>query len=57
MAKNTHEIIQVSGAEAARQLGLSTTEFEKFQSSREYMPAWMSNAVLQYTNKKEIERT
>ncbi len=126
MAKKTNEIIQVSGAEAARQLGLSTqvpaqpiflttgqsrrfsignlevtlkhvsrkkipfpeskvglailalwylgkklatpqtiekierkltaTEFEKFQSSREYMPAWMSNAVLQYTNTKETQR-
>lgn len=124
MAKKTNEIIQVSGAEAARQFGLSTqvpaqpiflttgqsrrfsignlevtlkhvsrkkipfpeskvglailalwylgkklatpqtiekierkltaTEFEKFQSSREYMPAWMSNAVLQYT--KETKR-
>lgn len=123
MAKNTNEIIQVSGAEAARQLGLSTqvpaqpiflttgqsrrfnignlevtlkhvsrkkipfpeskaglailalwylgknlttpkaietikkkltpNEFEKFQSSREHMPAWMSNAVLQYKNTKE----
>ncbi len=126
MAKKTNEIIQVSGAEAARQFGLSTqvpaqpiflttgqsrrfnignlevtlkhvsrkkipfpeskvglailalwylgkklvtpqtvekiekkltaTEFEKFQSSREYMPAWMSNAVLQYTNTKETKR-
>jgi hypothetical protein len=126
IAKKTNEIVQVSGAEAARQFGLSTqvpaqpiflttgpskrfnignlevtlkhvsrkkipfpeskvglailalwylgkklvthqtiekikkkltpTEFEKFQSSREYMPAWMSNVVLQYKNMKEIER-
>jgi len=126
MAKKSNETIQVSGAEAARQLGLSTqvpaqpiflttgqsrrfnigslevtlkhvsrkkipfpeskvglvilalwylgkklttpktiekiekkltaTEFEKFQSSREHMPVWMSNAVLQYTNMKETKR-
>lgn len=125
IAKKTNEIIQVSGAEAARQFGLSTqvpaqpiflttgqsrrfnmgsleitlkhvsrkkipfpeskvglailalwylgkkqispqsieqiekklssNEFEKFLSSREYMPAWMSNVVLQYTIKKETE--
>lgn len=125
MAKKTNEIIQVSGAEAARQLGLSTqvpaqpiflttgqsrrfnignlevtlkhvsrkkipfpeskvglailalwylgkslitsqaietikkrltpAEFEKFQSSREHMPTWMSNAVLQYNNMKETK--
>lgn len=122
IAKKTNEQIQVNGAEAARQLGLSTQvpakpvflttgqsrrfflgslevtlkhvsrkkipmpeskaglailalwylgknliskeiinkiekrltplEFEKFTSSTEYMPAWMSNAVLQY--KQEI---
>ncbi len=125
IAKKTNEIIQVSGAEAARQFGLSTqvptqpvflttgpsrqfnigslevtlkhvsrkkipfpeskvglailalwylgkklvtpqtigkiekqltpTEFKKFKSSREYMPAWMSNAVSQYIE-KEINR-
>ncbi len=124
IAKKTNEQIQVSGAEAARQLGLSTQvpaqpiflttgqsrkfnlgglevtlkhvsrkkiplseskvglailalwylgktlisketinkienrltpqEFEKFTSSTEYMPAWMSNVVLQYKNSKEI---
>lgn len=123
LAKKTNEIIQVSGAEAARRFGLSTQvpaqpiflttgqsrrfnmgsleitlkhvsrkkmpfpeskvglailalwylgkkqvtpqtiekikkkltlhEFEKFKSSREHMPAWMSNTVLQYTNIKE----
>jgi hypothetical protein len=125
IAKSANEIIQVSGAEAARQLGLSTqvpaqpiflttgqsrrfnignlevtlihvsrkkipfpeskvglailalwylgknlttpqiiekiqkkltsNEFEKFLASREYMPAWMSNTVLQYKNIKETE--
>ncbi|MHB1947365.1 MAG: AbiEi antitoxin N-terminal domain-containing protein [Gammaproteobacteria bacterium] len=125
IAKKTNEQIQVSGAEAARQLGLSTQvpaqpiflttgqsrkfnlgglevtlkhvsrkkiplpeskaglailalwylgknlisketikkienrltsqEFEKFTSSTEYMPAWMSDVVLQYKNSKEIE--
>jgi hypothetical protein len=34
---------------------LSPQEFEKFISSTEYMPAWMSNAVLQYKNLKETE--
>lgn len=34
---------------------LTQQEFEKFISSSEYMPAWMSNVVLQYKNKKEIE--
>ena len=126
IAKRTNEQIQVSGAEAARQLGLSTQvpakpiflttgqsrqfmmgglevtlkhvsrkkipmteskaglailalwylgknlishqvikkieekitpqEFEKFTSSTQYMPAWMSNIILQYKNFKEIER-
>src|SRR5580700_8448198 len=126
IAKKTNEQIQVSGAEAARQLGLSTQvpakpiflttgqsrqfmmgglevalkhvsrkkipmteskaglailalwylgknlisnqvikkieekltlqEFEKFTLSTQYMPAWMSNVVLQYKNSKEIER-
>jgi hypothetical protein len=126
IAKKTNEIIQVSGAEAARQFGLSTQvpaqpvflttgqsrrfnigsleitlrhvsrkkipmpeskaglaivalwylgknlmtcqliekiknkltpqEFEKFISSTEYMPGWMSNTVLQYKNLKEKER-
>lgn len=125
MAKKTNETIQVSGAEAARQLGLSTqvpaqpiflttgqsrrfnigslevtlkhvsrkkipmpeskaglvilalwylgkeqatpqtigkiekkltpNELEKFLSSTEYMPAWMSNAVLEYKKIKETE--
>jgi hypothetical protein len=125
IAKKTNEIIQISGAEAARQLGLSTqvpaqpiflttgqsrrfklgnlevtlkhvsrkkipypeskvglailalwylgkklttaevinkieskltpNEFEKFLVSREFMPAWMGNVVLEYKNKKEIE--
>lgn len=125
IAKRTNETIQVSGAEAARQFGLSTQvpaqpvflttgqsrrfnigsleitlkhvsrkkiplsetkiglailalwylgkvqvtpetigkiekkltahEFEKFTSSTEYMPAWMSNVVLQYKNKKETD--
>jgi hypothetical protein len=32
---------------------LSPTEFEKFTSSREYMPGWMSNVVLEYKNIKE----
>ena len=35
---------------------LSRLEFEKFMSSKEHMPAWMSNAVLKYTNIKEIDR-
>lgn len=35
---------------------LSCLEFEKFMSSKEHMPAWMSNAVLQYTNIKETDR-
>lgn len=126
IAKKTNEQIQVSGAEAARQLGLSTQvpakpvflttgqsrrfnlgsleitlkhvsrkkipmpklkaglailalwylgknlishqtikkieerltpqEFEKFMSSTEFMPAWMSNATLKYKNLKEIKR-
>lgn len=126
IAKKTNEQIQVNGAEAARQLGLSTQvsakplflttgqsrrfnlgglevtlkhvsrkkipmpkskaglailalwyigknlvsyeaikkieeklmpqEFEKFISSTKYMPAWMSNAVLQYKNLKERKR-
>lgn len=30
---------------------LSAIEFKKFLSSQEYMPAWMSNLVLQYKNK------
>lgn len=125
IAKRTNEQIQVSGAEAARQLGLSTQvpakplflttgqsrrfslgdlevtlkhvsrkkipmseskaglaiialwylgkdlishetfkkieekltaqEFEKFISSTEYMPAWMSNAALKYKNLKEAK--
>ncbi len=123
IANKTNEIIQVSGAEAARQFGLSTQvpaqpvflttgrsrrfkigslevtlkhvskkkipmpeskvglaivalwylgeqqmtvqtisnikkkltpqEFEKFKSSREQMPAWMGNRVLEYENIKE----
>jgi hypothetical protein len=32
---------------------LAPQEFEKFISSTGYMPAWMSNAVLQYKNTKE----
>lgn len=125
IAKKTNETIQVSGAEAARQFGLSTQvpaqpiflttgqsrrfnmgslevtlkhiskkkiplpesktglailalwylgknlvtpqtiskiekkltpkEFKKFNSSREYMPAWMSNTVLQHLQMKEKE--
>ena len=35
---------------------LSRLEFEKFMSSKEHMPAWMSNAVLKYTNIKETDR-
>ena len=126
IAKKTNETIQISGAEAARQFGLSTQvptqpvflttgqsrrfnigglevilkhvsrkkiplpeskaglailalwyvgkeqvtnqtieqiqkkltrpEFEKFISSKEHMPAWMSNTVLQYSNIKETVR-
>jgi predicted transcriptional regulator of viral defense system len=34
---------------------LTAEEFKKFNSSREYMPAWMSNVVLQYMHMKENE--
>jgi hypothetical protein len=34
---------------------ISSLEFKKFISSREYMPAWMSKVVLEYKNKKETE--
>jgi len=32
---------------------LTPQEFEKFTSSKEYMPAWMSNAVFQHERNKE----
>jgi hypothetical protein len=34
---------------------LGAQEFQKFMSSTEYMPVWMSNVVLHYKNTKENE--